>query len=70
MKQELFAELGRIMAIKQDQSMLDTCYRLLGSAQESFEQDKLSYGEFVHVQEELYRLIETISPVNVKSLLN
>jgi len=70
MKQELLAELCRVMSIKQDQSMLDTCYGILRVAQESFEQDKLSYGEFVHVQEEIYGLIETISPVNVESLLN
>lgn len=70
MKQELFAELRRVMSIRQDQNMLDACYNTLRFAEEQFEQGNISYDEFVNAQEELYTLIETISPVNVKSLLN
>ena len=70
MKQELLAELRRVMSIRTDESMLDACYNTLKFAENHFAQGNISYDEFVSAQEELYGLIETISPVNVESLLN
>jgi hypothetical protein len=70
MKQELFAELRRVMSIRQDQNMLDACYNTLKFAEEHFAQGNISYDEFVNAQEQLYFLIENTSPVNIKVLLS
>lgn len=70
MKKELFNELRRVMSIRTEESMLDACYNTLKFAENHFAQGNISYDEFVSAQEELYGLIETISPINIKTLIN